>query len=175
MAGNRLLAEVCRLTARGAGYVSAQDVTIRRAYPHARPDSENKREGKTKSHRIEQTEREISTGSTFSARDGVTVVGREGDVTVTGSTCTANRCHALQAKKDVTLNHTTDREHRVSSERAAAGKPRGSAPKKSCGEMWWAAPQWAGAVSVVAQTVASPPRLAPCTANRRCCPAGETG
>ncbi|CDN03568.1 hypothetical protein KPSB59_4090008 [Klebsiella quasipneumoniae subsp. quasipneumoniae] len=31
-------------------------------YPHARSGHENKYEDKTKSHRIEQTEREISTG-----------------------------------------------------------------------------------------------------------------
>lgn len=80
-------------------------------------DSENKREGRTSSHREEQTEREISTGSTFSARDGVTVIGREGDVTVTGSTLSSDQgAIALQAKKDVVLNHTTDSEHRVSSE-----------------------------------------------------------
>ena len=100
MAGNRLLAEGVQIDSKeGRIGVSAQDVTIKDAYPHARPDSENKREGKTKSHRIEQTEREISTGSTFSARDGVTVVGREGDVTVTGSTLQRTGCHRPAGEK----------------------------------------------------------------------------
>ncbi|MDP8714672.1 hemagglutinin repeat-containing protein, partial [Serratia marcescens] len=89
-------------------------------------DSENKREGRTSSHREEQTEREISTGSTFSARDGVTVIGREGDVTVTGSTLSSDQgAIALQAKKDVVLNHTTDSEHRVSSEESRGRKTKG--------------------------------------------------
>ncbi|MGM1322224.1 hemagglutinin repeat-containing protein, partial [Serratia marcescens] len=78
------------------------------------------------SHREEQTEREISTGSTFSARDGVTVIGREGDVTVTGSTLSSDQgAIALQAKKDVVLNHTTDSEHRVSSEESRGRKTKG--------------------------------------------------
>ncbi|MGQ6181224.1 hemagglutinin repeat-containing protein, partial [Serratia sp. IR-2025] len=84
------------------------------------------REGRTSSHREEQTEREISTGSTFSARDGVTVIGREGDVTVTGSTLSSDQgAIALQAKKDVVLNHTTDSEHRVSSEESRGRKTKG--------------------------------------------------
>ncbi|MBX9371938.1 hemagglutinin repeat-containing protein, partial [Serratia marcescens] len=107
--------------------VSAQDVTIKDARSRTQDqDSENKREGRTSSHREEQTEREISTGSTFSARDGVTVIGREGDVTVTGSTLSSDQgAIALQAKKDVVLNHTTDSEHRVSSEESRGRKTKG--------------------------------------------------
>ncbi|WP_308381711.1 hypothetical protein, partial [Serratia marcescens] len=52
------------------------------------------------SHREEQTEREISTGSTFSGQQGVTVIGREGDVTVTGSTL-----HSDSNNADVSLYH----------------------------------------------------------------------
>ncbi|MDE1509061.1 hemagglutinin repeat-containing protein [Serratia nevei] len=128
VAGNRLLAEGVQIDSKeGRIGVSAQDVTIKDARTRTQDqDSENKREGKTKSHRIEQTEREISTGSTFSARDGVTVVGREGDVTVTGSTLHSEQgAIALQAKKDVTLNHTTDSEHRVSSEESRGRKTKG--------------------------------------------------
>ncbi|MGQ6291276.1 hemagglutinin repeat-containing protein [Serratia sp. IR-2025] len=128
VAGNRLLAEGAQIDSKeGRIGVSAQDVTIKDARSRTQDqDSENKREGRTSSHREEQTEREISTGSTFSARDGVTVIGREGDVTVTGSTLSSDQgAIALQAKKDVVLNHTTDSEHRVSSEESRGRKTKG--------------------------------------------------
>ncbi|MGK8842588.1 hemagglutinin repeat-containing protein [Serratia marcescens] len=68
----------------------------------------------------------MSTGSTFSGREGVTVIGREGDVTVTGSTLHSDQgAIALQAKNDVILNHTTDSEHRVSNEESRGRKTRG--------------------------------------------------
>ncbi|MEN5281878.1 hemagglutinin repeat-containing protein, partial [Serratia marcescens] len=121
VAGNHLLAEGAQVDSKaGRIGLSAQDVTIKDARTRTQDqDSENKREGKTKSHREEQTEREISTGSTFSGRDGVTVVGREGDVTVTGSTLHSDQgAIALQAKKDVTLNTATERESRYSEERS---------------------------------------------------------
>ncbi|MGQ5836337.1 hemagglutinin repeat-containing protein [Serratia sp. IR-2025] len=121
VAGNQLLAEGAQVDSKaGRIGVSAQDVTIKDARTRTQDqDSENKREGKTKSHRIEQTEREISTGSTFSGREGITVIGREGDVTVTGSTLHSDQgAIALQAKKDVTLNTATERESRYSEERS---------------------------------------------------------
>ncbi|UUW16200.1 hemagglutinin repeat-containing protein [Serratia ureilytica] len=121
VAGNQLLAEGAQIDSKeGRIGISAQDVTIKDARSRTQDlDSENKREGKTKSHRIEQTEREISTGSTFSGRDGVTVVGREGDVTITGSTLHSDQgAIALQAKNDVTLNTATERESRYSEERS---------------------------------------------------------
>ncbi|WP_211130244.1 hemagglutinin repeat-containing protein [Serratia surfactantfaciens] len=121
VAGNRLLAEGAQVDSKeGRIGISAQDVTIKDARSRTQDlDSENKREGKTKSHRIEQTEREISTGSTFSGRDGVTVVGREGDVTITGSTLHSDQgAIALQAKNDVTLNTATERESRYSEQRS---------------------------------------------------------
>ncbi|MDP8799112.1 hemagglutinin repeat-containing protein [Serratia marcescens] len=121
VAGNQLLAEGAQVDSKeGRIGIRAQDVTIKDARSRTQDlDSENKREGKTKSHRIEQTEREISTGSTFSGRDGVTVVGREGDVTITGSTLHSDQgAIALQAKNDVTLNTATERESRYSEERS---------------------------------------------------------
>lgn len=121
IAGNHLLAEGAQIDSKaGRIGLSAQDVTIKDARTRTQDlDSENKPGGKTKSHRIEQTEREISTGSTFSGRDGVTVIGREGDVTVTGSTLHSDQgAIALQAKKDVTLNTATERESRYSEERS---------------------------------------------------------
>ncbi|WP_440482556.1 hemagglutinin repeat-containing protein [Serratia marcescens] len=128
VAGNRLLAEGAQIDSKeGRIGVSARDVTIKDARTRTQDqDSENKREGKTKSHREEQTEREISTGSTFSGREGVTVIGREGDVMVTGSTLHSDQgAIALQAKNDVILNHTTDSEHRVSNEESRGRKTRG--------------------------------------------------
>lgn len=155
VAGNRLLAEGVQIDSKeGRIGVSAQDVTIKDARTRTQDqDSENKREGKTKSHRIEQTEREISTGSTFSARDGVTVVGREGDVTVTGSTLHSEQgAIALQAKKDVTLNHTTDREHRVSSEESRGRKTKGERAEEFLREnVVGSTLSGQGGVSVVAQ------------------------
>ncbi len=121
VAGNRLLAEGAQIDSKeGRIGVSARDVTIKDARTRTQDqDSENKREGKTKSHREEQTEREISTGSTFSGREGVTVIGREGDVTVTGSTLHSDQgAIALQAKQDVTLNTATERESALSEERS---------------------------------------------------------
>ncbi|WP_253718559.1 hemagglutinin repeat-containing protein [Serratia marcescens] len=121
VAGNRLLAEGAQVDSKeGRIGISAQDVTIKDARSRTQDlDSENKREGKTKSHREEQTEREISTGSTFSGQQGITVIGREGDVTVTGSTLHSDQgAIALQAKKDVTLNTATERESRYSEERS---------------------------------------------------------
>ncbi|HEI9902193.1 TPA: hemagglutinin repeat-containing protein [Serratia marcescens] len=128
VAGNRLLAEGAQIDSKeGRIGVSARDVTIKDARSRTQDlDSENKREGKTKSHREEQTEREISTGSTFSGREGVTVIGREGDVTISGSALHSDQgAIALQAKNDVILNHTTDSEHRVSNEESRGRKTRG--------------------------------------------------
>ncbi|HGM6703613.1 hemagglutinin repeat-containing protein [Serratia marcescens] len=121
VAGNRLLAEGAQIDSKeGRIGVSARDVTIKDARTRTQDqDSENKREGKTKSHREEQTEREISTGSTFSGREGVTVIGREGDVTISGSTLhSVQGAIALQAKQDVTLNTATERESTLSEERS---------------------------------------------------------
>ncbi|WP_413713269.1 hemagglutinin repeat-containing protein [Serratia marcescens] len=137
VAGNQLLAEGAQVDSKeGRIGISAQDVTIKDARSRTQDlDSENKREGKTKSHRIEQTEREISTGSTFSGRDGVTVVGREGDVTITGSTLHSDQgAIALQAKKNVAINHTSDSEHRVSNEESRGRKTKGGRAEETLRE-----------------------------------------
>lgn len=121
LAGNKLLAEGAQVDSKeGRIGVSAQDVTIKDAVSHTQDlDSENKREGKTRSHREEQSDRQTSTGSTFSGQQGVTVIGREGDVTVTGSTLHSGQGDiALQAKQDVNLNTATERESLYSEERS---------------------------------------------------------
>ena len=74
-------------------------------------DSETKREGNTRSQREMETQRESSTGSTFSAQQGVTVIGREGDIALTGSALHSERgAIGLQAKRDVLLESVTERE-----------------------------------------------------------------
>ncbi|MBJ2065020.1 hemagglutinin repeat-containing protein [Serratia odorifera] len=128
VAGNQLLAEGAQVVSQeGRIGVSAQDVTIKDARIRTQDqDSENKRRGKTKSHREEQTERAISIGSTFSGQQGVTIIGREGDLTVTGSALHSGQGGiALQAKRDVILDHTTDSEHRVSREESRGRKTKG--------------------------------------------------
>ncbi|KAF6660788.1 filamentous hemagglutinin N-terminal domain-containing protein, partial [Pantoea sp. EKM101V] len=128
VAGNNLLAEGAQVdSSQGQIGVSAQSVTIKDARAHTQDlDSENRRLGNTLSHRDEETVREGSMGSTFSGQQGVTVIGREGDVTVTGSTLHSEQgAVALLAKKDVILNHTTDSEHRASQEKSRGRKTKG--------------------------------------------------
>jgi len=129
VAGNNLLAEGAQVDSTQGGIgVSAQDVTIKDARTRTQDlDSENRRLlGNTRSHRDEETVREGSMGSTFSGEQGVTVIGREGDVTVTGSTLhSEDGTVALQAKKDVILSYTTDSEHRVSAEKSRGRKTKG--------------------------------------------------
>jgi filamentous hemagglutinin len=121
VAGNNLLAEGAQVdSTEGRIGVSAQNVTIKDARASlVAQDSENKREGNTRSHREEETARESSTGSTFSGQQGVTVIGRKGDVTVTGSTLHSEQgAVGLQAKQDVVLNTATERESLYSEERS---------------------------------------------------------
>ncbi|MEB7540145.1 hemagglutinin repeat-containing protein [Pantoea anthophila] len=121
VAGNNLLAEGAQVdSSQGQIGVSAKNVTIRDARASLlAQDSENKREGNTRSHREEESSRESSTGSTFSGQQGVTVIGHEGDVTVTGSTLHSGQgAVGLQAKQDVVLNTATERESFYSEERS---------------------------------------------------------
>jgi len=121
VAGNNLLAEGAQVdSTEGRIGVSAQNVTIKDARASLlAQDSESKREGNTRSHREEESTRESSTGSTFSGQQGVTVIGREGDVTVTGSTLHSEQgAVGLQAKQDVVLNTATERESLYSEERS---------------------------------------------------------
>nr|WP_277972654.1 hemagglutinin repeat-containing protein [Pantoea agglomerans] len=121
VAGNNLLAEGAQVdSTEGRIGVSAQNVTIKDARTSLLDqDSENKREGNSRTHREEESVRESSTGSTFSGQQGVTVIGREGDVTVTGSTLHSEQgAVGLQAKQDVVLNTATERESLYSEERS---------------------------------------------------------
>ncbi|WP_288477251.1 hemagglutinin repeat-containing protein [uncultured Pantoea sp.] len=121
VAGNNLQAEGAQVvSSQGQIGVSAKNVTIKDARASVLDqDSENKREGKTRSHREEENSRESSTGSTFSGQQGVTVIGREGDITVTGSTLHSEQgAVGLQAKQDIVLNTATERESFYSEERS---------------------------------------------------------
>ncbi|MDC6108491.1 hemagglutinin repeat-containing protein [Serratia rubidaea] len=120
-AGNNLLAEGAQVDSQEGGIgLSGQNVTIKEARQQVNDrDSENKRVGKTKSRREEESSRSDAVGSTFSGQSGVTVVAREGDVTVTGSTLhSEDGAIALQAKNDVTLNSATESEATYSEERS---------------------------------------------------------
>ncbi|WP_411556351.1 hemagglutinin repeat-containing protein [Pantoea agglomerans] len=137
VAGNNLLAEGAQVdSTEGRIGVSAQNVTIKDAHTRTQDlDSENRRLGNTRSHRDEETIREGSMGSTFGGEQGVTVIGREGDVTVTGSTLHSGQgAVALQAKKDVILSHTTDSEHRVSEEKSRGRKTKGERSEEMLSE-----------------------------------------
>ncbi|MEN4739631.1 hemagglutinin repeat-containing protein [Pantoea agglomerans] len=137
VAGNNLLAEGAQVdSSEGRIGVSAQNVTIKDARTRTQDlDSENRRLVNTRSHRDEETIREGSMGSTFGGEQGVTVIGREGDVTVTGSTLHSGQgAVALQAKKDVILSHTTDSEHRVSEEKSRGRKTKGERSEEMLSE-----------------------------------------
>ncbi|WP_323859157.1 hemagglutinin repeat-containing protein, partial [Xenorhabdus doucetiae] len=85
-AGENLTAEGAQVDSR-SGHIGldAQTVNIRDARQRvADQDSERKREGSTHSRREMESVSEHSVGSTFSGRDGVAVMAREGDITVTG-------------------------------------------------------------------------------------------
>ncbi|CAE1140998.1 hemagglutinin repeat-containing protein [Serratia sp. Tan611] len=120
-AGNNLLAEGAQVDSQeGRIGLSGQNVTIKEARQQVNDrDSENKRVGKTKSRREEESSRSDALGSTFSGQNGVTVVARDGDVTVTGSTLHSDDgAIALQAKNDVMLNSATESEATYSEERS---------------------------------------------------------
>ncbi|WP_426817036.1 hemagglutinin repeat-containing protein [Winslowiella sp. 2C04] len=120
VAGNKLLAEGAQVdSTKGSIDISAKDVTIKEAHQQSLDlDSENKRKGKTKSHREMESSQDQAVGSTFSGANGVSVTAREGDITLTGSALHSEQGEiALQAKKDVTLNSATERESLFMEER----------------------------------------------------------
>jgi len=113
IAGDKLHAEGAQVDSTGGGIgVSAQDVTLKEVHQQTSAlDSESHRGGKSKSSRLEDTARDAAIGSTLSGRDGVTIIAREGDIAITGSTLHSEKGGiALQAKNDVVLNSATERE-----------------------------------------------------------------
>lgn len=121
IAGNQLRAEGAQVDSKeGRIGVSAQAVTLTDARSRTQAqDSEKNHQGKTRSQREEETWRSTSIGSALSGQQGVTVIGREGDVTVTGSALHSEQgAIALQAKKDVLLNTASKNESQYSEERS---------------------------------------------------------
>ncbi|WP_319927238.1 hemagglutinin repeat-containing protein [Xenorhabdus littoralis] len=116
-AGENLTAEGVQVDSR-SGHIGldAQTVIIRDARQRvADQDSERKREGSTNSRREMESVSEHSVGSTFSGRDGVAVMAREGDITVTGSTLHSEQgALELQAKQDITLNSASESDYQFS-------------------------------------------------------------
>lgn len=112
-AGNTLLAAGAQVdSTAGSIGLSANDVTIKEAHQQTQDlDRERRGGGKSKSSRVVDYSRDEVTGSTFSGRDGVTVIAREGDITATGSTLHSEKGGiALQAKNDVLLNSATEQQ-----------------------------------------------------------------
>lgn len=125
VAGKNLRVEGAQVDSeKGSIGVSAQDVIIKEARQVViDQDSEKKREGKTKIQREMETVRDSGIGSTFSGEKGVTVIAREGDIAVAGSTLhSEDGAIALQAKRDVVINSATDRESQFSEERSVRKK-----------------------------------------------------
>ncbi len=125
VAGKNLRVEGAQVDSeKGSIGVSAQDVIIKEARQVViDQDSEKKREGKTKIQREMETVRDSGIGSTFSGEKGVTVIAREGDIAVAGSTLHSEEgAIALQAKRDVVINSATDRESQFSEERSVRKK-----------------------------------------------------
>ncbi|WP_456311303.1 hemagglutinin repeat-containing protein [Serratia proteamaculans] len=121
VAGKNLRVEGAQVDSeKGSIGVSAQDVIIKEARQVViDQDSEKKREGKTKSQREMETVRDSGIGSTFSGEKGVTVIARENDITLAGSTLhSEDGAIALQAKRDVVINSATDRESQFSEDRS---------------------------------------------------------
>ncbi|WP_338805394.1 hemagglutinin repeat-containing protein [Xenorhabdus griffiniae] len=120
-AGENLTAAGAQVDSRSGHLgLNAQAVIIKDVRQRvADQDSERKREGSTKSQREMETVSERSVGSTFSGRDGVSVMAHEGDITVTGSTLHSEQgALALQAKQDITLDSATDSDSQFSASSA---------------------------------------------------------
>lgn len=137
LAGDHLLAEGAQVDSKaGRIGISAQDVIFKDARTHSLDqDQEKKRQGKTRSHRDEETVREGSMGSAFSGSNGVAVIAREGSINVTASTLSSEQGSvALQAKQSVTLDHATESEHRVSQEESRGRKTKGQRAEETLRE-----------------------------------------
>ncbi|MDC9589540.1 hemagglutinin repeat-containing protein [Xenorhabdus sp. XENO-10] len=130
-AGENLTAEGAQVDSR-SGHIGldAQTVIIKEVRQRvADQDSERKREGSTNSRREMESVSEHSVGSTFSGRDGVSVMAREGDITVTGSTLHSEQgALELQAKQDITLNSASESDYQFS---ASSANKKGVLSKSS--------------------------------------------
>ncbi len=111
LAGQQLLAEGAQVDSRaGAVGISAGEVMLKEAHQAVSDsDSERHRGRKSSSRREMETQRDGVVGSTLSGEQGVTVLARDGNLTVTASTLHSEQgAVALQAKNDVTLNTASE-------------------------------------------------------------------
>ncbi|MGV8927788.1 MAG: hemagglutinin repeat-containing protein, partial [Ewingella sp.] len=114
LAGGNFLAEGASVESTSGGIgLSAQQVTIKEARQQLEEsDSEHGKVGKTKSQRQTESGSDLSQGSLFSAQEGVTVIAREGDLTVQGSTIQSEQgIIGLKASGDVSIQASQDEQH----------------------------------------------------------------
>ena len=124
IAGGDFQAEGARVESAAGGIgLSAGQVVIKEARQQlSESDSEQNKVGNTQSQRQIDSASNIGTGSLLSARDDVTVIAREGDLTMQGSTIQSDKGTAgLKAAGDITLAASHD-EHQRSEQGSSSSK-----------------------------------------------------
>lgn len=114
VAGGAVIAEGAQVdSAAGSIGLSAQQVTLKEARQRlAESDSEQNQVGATQSQRQTESASDTALGSVFSAKDGVTVVAKQGDITLQGSTLQSEAgTIGLNAAGDISLNASRDEQH----------------------------------------------------------------
>ncbi|RRZ97076.1 hemagglutinin repeat-containing protein [Erwinia sp. 198] len=112
-AGGDFTAVGAQVASGGGIKLSAQQVTIEEARQQiSDQDSEHNRVGKTKSQRERETASNTGTGSVFSARDDITLIAREGDIRVQGSSVESEKgATKLKAAGDIAAIASQDEFH----------------------------------------------------------------
>lgn len=124
IAGGDFLAEGARVESAAGGIgLSAEQVTIKEARQQlSESDSERNKVGNSQSQRQVDSASNLGVGSLLSARDDVTVIAREGALTVQGSTIQSDKGTAgLKAAGDITLAASHD-EHQRSEQGSSSSK-----------------------------------------------------
>lgn len=114
LAGGDFIAEGAQVeSASGSIGLSAQQVTIKEARQQlSESDSEQNKVGKTQSQRETESSSDVSLGSVFSAKEGITVIAGQGDITVQGSMLQSEQGSlGLKAAGDITLTASQDEQH----------------------------------------------------------------
>ncbi|MGL6019847.1 MAG: hemagglutinin repeat-containing protein [Gibbsiella quercinecans] len=114
VAGGAVIAEGAQVdSAAGSIGLSAQQVTVKEARQRlAESDSEQNQVGATQSQRQTESASDTALGSVFSAKDGVTVIAQQGDITLQGSTLQSEAgTIGLNAAGDISLNASRDEQH----------------------------------------------------------------
>ena len=111
LAGGNFLAEGATVESASGGIgLSAQQVTIKEARQQlSESDSEQNKTHNTQSQRETQSASDTSQGSLFSAKEGVTLIAQQGDLTVQGSTVqSAQGTIGLKAAGDISITASRD-------------------------------------------------------------------